>query len=192
MTSALWVRTVAAAQIPSSTIHRWLAMGMLAVGTMSDPALADESSNGFLSNWRHGEGVAPLLGTRDRERQGRRPTAQHRAGDRCPHAFAHCGGRTRRTCTGGPYRPSKQLDASCRQPRGRDVGLAAAPIAAHRPPVVPGASRRSHNRTDTHRHLRRARIDAFARREPEAFALTASAAALLVLACVMAVPLLVV
>jgi hypothetical protein len=55
MTSALWVRTVAAAQIPSNTIHPWLAMGMLAVGAVSGPALADESSNGFLSNWRHGE-----------------------------------------------------------------------------------------------------------------------------------------
>ena len=100
-------------------------------------------------------GVAPLLGTRDRDHQGRRPTAQHRTGDRCPHAFAYSGGRTRGTCPGAPYRPSKQLDASCRQSRGRDVGLAAAPIAAHRPPVVPGASRRSRNRTGTRRHLRR-------------------------------------
>lgn len=46
---------MATAPIASSTIQRWLAMGMLAVGSMSGPALAAEASNGSSSTWRHGE-----------------------------------------------------------------------------------------------------------------------------------------
>jgi hypothetical protein len=53
--SELRNRAVTAPLISSSKIRRWLAMGVLAIGAVSSPALADEASDGAASIWRHGE-----------------------------------------------------------------------------------------------------------------------------------------